>query len=62
MEGNKLVGKFTRKDNGKVLTAFREIIGDEIVQVSEAVTTLWIMNWKTSKSMKFGKDETFSSS
>lgn len=40
MEGNKLVGKFTRKDNGKVLTACREIIGDEIVQVSEAVTTL----------------------
>ncbi|KFO90500.1 Fatty acid-binding protein, intestinal [Buceros rhinoceros silvestris] len=32
MEGNKLVGKFTRKDNGKVLTACREIIGDEIVQ------------------------------
>ncbi|NWR68826.1 FABPI protein, partial [Centropus unirufus] len=32
MEGNKLVGAFTRKDNGKVLTAQREIIGDELVQ------------------------------
>ncbi|NXX91990.1 FABPI protein, partial [Centropus bengalensis] len=32
MEGNKLVGAFTRKDNGKVLTAHREIIGDELVQ------------------------------
>ncbi|KAM6301513.1 fatty acid-binding protein, intestinal [Aegotheles albertisi] len=33
MEGNKLVGKFTRKDNGKVLTASREIVGDELVQI-----------------------------
>ncbi|NXY43453.1 FABPI protein, partial [Ceuthmochares aereus] len=32
MEGNKLVGSFTRKDNGKVITAHREIIGDELVQ------------------------------
>ncbi|NWJ10954.1 FABPI protein, partial [Crypturellus undulatus] len=32
IEGNKLVGKFTRKDNGKELMAFREIIGDELVQ------------------------------
>ncbi|KFP85695.1 PREDICTED: fatty acid-binding protein, intestinal [Acanthisitta chloris] len=32
MEGNKLVGTFTRKDNGKVLTAHREIVGDELVQ------------------------------
>ncbi|KFR05279.1 Fatty acid-binding protein, intestinal, partial [Nipponia nippon] len=32
MEGNKLVGKFTRKDNGKLLTAYREIVGDELVQ------------------------------
>ncbi|NWI10713.1 FABPI protein, partial [Crypturellus soui] len=31
-EGNKLVGKFTRKDNGKELMAFREIISDELVQ------------------------------
>ncbi|NXO52787.1 FABPI protein, partial [Aramus guarauna] len=31
-EGNKLVGTFTRKDNGKVLTAYREIIDDELVQ------------------------------
>jgi len=34
MEGNKLVGTFTRKDNGKTLTAHREVIGDELVQVS----------------------------
>ncbi|XP_051472461.1 fatty acid-binding protein, intestinal isoform X1 [Apus apus] len=33
MEGNKIVGKFTRKDNGKVLTASREVIGDELVQI-----------------------------
>ncbi|XP_069711264.1 fatty acid-binding protein, intestinal [Phaenicophaeus curvirostris] len=32
MEGNKLVGSFTRKDNGKVITAYREIVGDELVQ------------------------------
>nr|XP_013040780.2 fatty acid-binding protein, intestinal isoform X1 [Anser cygnoides] len=32
MEGNKLVGTFTRKDNGKALTAYREIVGDELVQ------------------------------
>ncbi|NXP70009.1 FABPI protein, partial [Ramphastos sulfuratus] len=32
MEGNKLIGSFTRKDNGKVLTACREIVGDELVQ------------------------------
>ncbi|NXN29454.1 FABPI protein, partial [Nycticryphes semicollaris] len=32
MEGNKFVGKFTRKDNGKLLTAYREIVGDELVQ------------------------------
>ncbi|KFP90772.1 Fatty acid-binding protein, intestinal, partial [Apaloderma vittatum] len=32
MEGNKLVGKFTRKDNGKVLTTYREIVGEELVQ------------------------------
>ncbi|NXF92728.1 FABPI protein, partial [Eubucco bourcierii] len=32
MEGNKLVGSFTRKDNGKVLKACREIVGDELVQ------------------------------
>ncbi|NXG56320.1 FABPI protein, partial [Hemiprocne comata] len=33
MEGNKLVGKFTRKDNGKLLAASREIVGDELVQI-----------------------------
>ncbi|NXT32678.1 FABPI protein, partial [Pelecanoides urinatrix] len=32
MEGNKLAGTFTRKDNGKALTAYREIVGDELVQ------------------------------
>ncbi|NXJ80290.1 FABPI protein, partial [Trogon melanurus] len=32
MEGNKLVGTFTRKDNGKVLTTYREIVGEELVQ------------------------------
>ncbi|NXC03640.1 FABPI protein, partial [Orthonyx spaldingii] len=32
LEGNKLVGTFTRKDNGKVLKAYREIMGDELVQ------------------------------
>ncbi|PKU44120.1 fatty acid-binding intestinal [Limosa lapponica baueri] len=32
MEGNKLAGKFTRKDNGKLLTAYREVVGDELVQ------------------------------
>ncbi|XP_003205759.1 fatty acid-binding protein, intestinal [Meleagris gallopavo] len=32
MEGNKLVGTFTRKDNGKVLTAYREIVGSELIQ------------------------------
>ncbi|XP_027742764.1 fatty acid-binding protein, intestinal isoform X1 [Empidonax traillii] len=32
MEGNKLVGTFTRKDNQKVLKAYREIVGDELVQ------------------------------
>ncbi|XP_050176543.1 fatty acid-binding protein, intestinal [Myiozetetes cayanensis] len=32
LEGNKLVGTFTRKDNRKVLKAYREIVGDELVQ------------------------------
>ncbi|KAM3672019.1 fatty acid-binding protein, intestinal [Ammospiza nelsoni] len=32
LEGNKLVATFTRKDNGKVLKATREIVGDELVQ------------------------------
>uniref|UniRef100_UPI00398EC30C fatty acid-binding protein, intestinal n=1 Tax=Pristiophorus japonicus TaxID=55135 RepID=UPI00398EC30C len=31
-EGDKLVGKFTRKDNSKVLQTTREIVGDELVQ------------------------------
>ncbi|NP_001297272.1 fatty acid-binding protein, intestinal [Anas platyrhynchos] len=32
LEGDKLVGTFTRKDNGKPLKAYREIVGDELVQ------------------------------
>lgn len=32
MEGNKLIGKFKRVDNGKELIAVREISGDELVQ------------------------------
>ncbi|EMP38561.1 Fatty acid-binding protein, intestinal [Chelonia mydas] len=32
LEGNKLVGKFNRKDNGKELKAFRELLGDELIQ------------------------------
>ncbi|XP_007522021.1 fatty acid-binding protein, intestinal [Erinaceus europaeus] len=32
LEGDKLVGKFTRVDNGKELNAIREVVGDEMVQ------------------------------
>ncbi|ELW62617.1 fatty acid-binding protein, intestinal [Tupaia chinensis] len=32
IEGNKLVGKFKRTDNGNELNAVREIIGGELVQ------------------------------
>lgn len=32
MEGNKLIGKFKRVDNGKELIAVREVSGDELVQ------------------------------
>ncbi|XP_041048709.1 fatty acid-binding protein, intestinal [Carcharodon carcharias] len=32
-EGDKLVGKFTRKDNSKELLTTREIVGGELVQV-----------------------------
>ncbi|XP_051561060.1 fatty acid-binding protein, intestinal [Myxocyprinus asiaticus] len=32
MEGDMLKGTFNRKDNGKVLTTTRKIIGDELVQ------------------------------
>ncbi|CAK7316399.1 fatty acid-binding protein, intestinal [Vulpes vulpes] len=32
LEGNKLVGKFKRVDNGNELNALREIIGGELVQ------------------------------
>ncbi|XP_021516745.1 fatty acid-binding protein, intestinal [Meriones unguiculatus] len=31
MEGNKLVGKFTRVDNGKELLAVREVSGGELI-------------------------------
>uniref|UniRef100_A0A8D0GWN8 Fatty acid binding protein 2 n=1 Tax=Sphenodon punctatus TaxID=8508 RepID=A0A8D0GWN8_SPHPU len=33
IEGNKLVGTFKRKDNGKELKASREIVGEELVQI-----------------------------
>nr|AYP66989.1 fatty acid binding protein 2 [Misgurnus anguillicaudatus] len=32
LDGDMLKGTFTRKDNGKVLTTTRKIIGDELVQ------------------------------
>nr|XP_048312934.1 fatty acid-binding protein, intestinal [Myodes glareolus] len=32
LEGNKLIGKFTRVDNGKELIAVREVSGDELIQ------------------------------
>ncbi|XP_034712873.1 fatty acid-binding protein, intestinal-like [Etheostoma cragini] len=32
MEGDTLKGKFTRKDNGKVLTTTRALVGGELVQ------------------------------
>ncbi|XP_069579893.1 fatty acid-binding protein, intestinal-like [Brachyistius frenatus] len=32
MEGDVLKGKFNRKDNGKVLTATRAVVGGELVQ------------------------------
>ncbi|KAM8969394.1 fatty acid-binding protein, intestinal [Sarcophilus harrisii] len=32
LEGNKLIGKFKRVDNGNELNAVREIVGDELVQ------------------------------
>ncbi|XP_044538110.1 fatty acid-binding protein, intestinal [Gracilinanus agilis] len=35
VEGNKLVGKFKRLDNGKELNTVREIVGDELVQSYE---------------------------
>lgn len=34
IEGNKLIGKFTRVDNGKELIAVREVSGNELIQVS----------------------------
>ncbi|XP_044240230.1 fatty acid-binding protein, intestinal [Ursus americanus] len=33
LEGNKLVGKFKRKDNGNELNTTREITGGELVQI-----------------------------
>nr|ALF07181.1 intestinal fatty acid binding protein 2 [Balaenoptera omurai] len=43
LEGNKLVGKFKRVDNGNELNAVREIIGGEMVQtyVYEGVEAKW---------------------
>ncbi|XP_066488834.1 fatty acid-binding protein, intestinal [Tiliqua scincoides] len=40
IEGNKMVGTFKRKDNGKELKTHREITGDELVQtyIYEGVT------------------------
>ncbi|XP_047422873.1 fatty acid-binding protein, intestinal [Sciurus carolinensis] len=32
LEGNKLVGRFKRTDNGKELNTVREITGDELIQ------------------------------
>lgn len=32
IEGNKLIGKFTRVDNGKELIAVREVSGNELIQ------------------------------
>lgn len=37
MEGEMLKGKFTRKDNNKVLTTTRAVVGGELVQVSKSV-------------------------
>ena len=34
MEGEMLKGQFTRKDNNKVLTTTRTLVGEELVQVS----------------------------
>lgn len=36
MEGDTLKGKFTRKDNNKVLTTTRALVGGELVQVSRS--------------------------
>lgn len=36
MEGDAMKGKFTRKDNSKVLTTTRTLVGGELVQVSAA--------------------------
>lgn len=37
MEGEMLKGKFTRKDNNKVLTTTRAVVGGELVQVSKSI-------------------------
>lgn len=34
MEGETLKGTFTRKDNGKLLTTTRSLVGGELVQVT----------------------------
>lgn len=43
MEGEMLKGKFTRKDNNKVLTTTRAVVGGELVQVSESAYISSIM-------------------
>lgn len=39
MDGDTLKGKFTRKDNDKVLTTTRSLVDGELVQVGDA----WII-------------------
>lgn len=36
MEGDMMKGKFTRKDNNKLLTTTRSLVGGELVQVSRS--------------------------
>lgn len=36
MEGDMMKGKFTRKDNNKLLTTTRTLVGGELVQVSRS--------------------------
>lgn len=40
MEGDMLKGKFTRKDNNKVLTTTRALVGGELVQVSRSRSSI----------------------
>lgn len=47
MEGDTMKGKFTRKDNSKVLTTTRSLEGGELVQVSAAgiIIPSSVMHW-----------------